>query len=97
MQYLQRKGAAYEYESILGNLNSLPGYNTRRGVRLLYEKCIRRSGAARLDRICGRRDGGSIDMEPPDPGDRSVFKPWKVVIRAGSGRVLDRHPVPVTA
>lgn len=40
MQYLQRKGAAYEYESILGNLNSLPGYNTRRGVRLLYEKCV---------------------------------------------------------
>ena len=41
MQYLQRKGAAYEYESVLGNFNSLHRNDSRRSMRLFYEKYVR--------------------------------------------------------
>ena len=41
-------------------------------VRVLYEKAAEPHGTARTDRVCGRRDGRGVGLEPSDPRDGSM-------------------------
>ena len=86
-----------KHGSVLRYFDPVSGHVPWGGVRVLYEKDAQRARAACADRLRGRRNGRGFGLESADPGHRGIERDGEVVVRSGSGGLLDRNSVPAGA
>lgn len=70
----------------------IPFIGTSAGAACVFfmKKDLNAYVAAVSNRFCSRGDGSGFDMEPFNPGDRSVSGNGKIFICFGTDRFLDR-------